>query len=64
MNKKKINPWTRWTITLLLFVCFGITLNAQSPSKTGINGKVYELGTNGKRTPLGFATVYFPDYGM
>lgn len=64
MNKKKINPWTRWTITLLLFVCFGITLNAQSPSKTDINGKVYELGTNGKRTPLGFATVYFPDYGM
>lgn len=64
MNKKKINPWTRLAITLLLFVCFGITLNAQNPSKTGINGKVYELGTNGKRTPLGFATVYFPDYGM
>ncbi len=64
MNKKKINQWTRWTITLLLFVCIGITLNAQNPSKTGINGKVYELGTNGKRIPLGFATVYFPDYGI
>ena len=64
MDKKKNNPWTRLTMTLLLFVCFGITLSAQNSSKTGINGIVYELDTNGKRIPLGFATVFFPDYGM
>lgn len=51
-------------MTLLFLVCFGVTLNAQNSSKTGINGTVYELDTNGKRIPLGFATVFFPDYGM
>ena len=45
-------------------MCFGITLSAQNPTQTGISGKVYELDSHGKRIPLGFATVYLPDYGM
>ena len=64
MSKRKNNSWTRLVLTLLLFVCFGITLSAQNPTKTGIDGKVYELDSHGKRIPLGFATVYLPDYGM
>ena len=64
MSKRKNDSWTRLVLTLLLFVCFGITLSAQNPSKTGIDGKVYELDSHGKRIPLGFATVYLPDYGM
>lgn len=64
MSKRKNDSWTRLVLTLLLFVCFGITLSAQNPTKTGIGGKVYELDSHGKRIPLGFATVYLPDYGM
>ena len=64
MSKRKNDSWTRLVLTLLLFVCFGITLSAQNPTKTGIDGKVYELDSHGKRIPLGFATVYLPDYGM
>ncbi len=64
MRKRKNDSWTRLILTLLLFVCFGITLSAQNPTKTGIDGKVYELDSQGKRIPLGFATVYLPDYGM
>lgn len=64
MRKRKNDSWTRLVLTLLLFVCFGITLSAQNPTKTGIDGKVYELDSQGKRIPLGFATVYLPDYGM
>lgn len=64
MSKRKNDSWTRLVLTLLLFVCFGITLSAQNPTQTGIGGKVYELDSHGKRIPLGFATVYLPDYGM
>ena len=64
MRKRKNDSWTRLVLTLLLLVCFGITLSAQNPTKTGIDGKVYELDSHGKRIPLGFATVYLPDYGM
>ena len=64
MSKRKNDSWTRLVLTLLLLVCFGITLSAQNPTKTGIGGKVYELDSHGKRIPLGFATVYLPDYGM
>ena len=64
MGKKKNDSWTRIVLTLLLIVCFGITLSAQNPTQTGISGKVYELDSHGKRIPLGFATVYLPDYGM
>lgn len=64
MSKRKNDSWTRLVLTLLLLVCFGITLSAQNPTKTGIDGKVYELDSHGKRIPLGFATVYLPDYGM
>ena len=64
MGKKKNDSWTRIVLTLLLIVCFGITLSAQNPTQTGISGKVYELDSQGKRIPLGFATIYLPDYGM
>ena len=64
MGKKKNDSWTRIVLTLLLIVCFGITLSAQNPTQTGISGKVYELDSHGKRIPLGFATIYLPDYGM
>lgn len=64
MSKRKNDSWTRLVLTLLLLVCFGITLSAQNPTQTGIAGKVYELDSHGKRIPLGFATVYLPDYGM
>ena len=64
MSKRKNDSWTRLVLTLLLLVCFGITLSAQNPTQTGIDGKVYELDSHGKRIPLGFATVYLPDYGM
>ena len=64
MSKRKNDSWTRLVLTLLLLVCFGITLSAQNPTQTGIGGKVYELDSHGKRIPLGFATVYLPDYGM
>ena len=64
MNRKSNNLWTRIVIILLLFFNLGMYLNAQDPSKTDINGTVYELDSNGKPIPLGFATIYFPDYGM
>ena len=64
MSKRKNDSWTRLVLTLLLLVCFGITLSAQNSTQTGIGGKVYELDSHGKRIPLGFATVYLPDYGM
>ena len=64
MMKKEYNLWTRLVTTLLLFLCFGFTLHAQNQTKTDINGTVYEQDTKGKPIPLGFATVYFPDYGM
>lgn len=64
MKKKESKLWTRFVITLFLFLCIGITLHAQNQSKTGIKGTVYELDTKGKPIPLGFATVFFPDYGM
>ena len=64
MSKRKNDSWTRLVQTLLLLVCFGITLSAQNPTQTGISGKVYELDSQGKRIPLGFATIYLPDYGM
>ncbi|MBR4045087.1 MAG: TonB-dependent receptor, partial [Bacteroidaceae bacterium] len=64
MSKKKKGPGIRLTITLFLFVCLGINLSAQSPSRTGIDGKVYELDSRGKRIPLGYASVFFPDYGI
>ena len=64
MGKKKNDSWTRIVLTLLLIVCFGITLSAQNPTQTGISGKVYELDSQRKRIPLEFATIYLPDYGM
>ena len=64
MKKKESKLWTRFVITLFLFLCIGITLHAQNQSKTGIKGTVYELDSKGKPIPLGFATVFFPDYGM
>ena len=64
MKKKEYNLWTRFVTVLLLFLCIGFTLHAQNQSKAGINGTVYELDTKSKPIPLGFATVYLPDYGM
>ena len=63
MNRKRDNRWTRFIMTLLLFLYWGMQINAQDQSKTDINGMVYELDSKGKPIPLGFATIYFPDYG-
>ena len=67
MRRKTKHPWAgRTTAFLLLLMCLGASLpvNAQNPSKMTVSGIVYELDANRKQTPLGFATVALPDYGI
>lgn len=67
MKKEKSHPWTRCvTAVLSLLLCFGATLplHAQNHGKASISGKIYEFNEKDKRIPLGYATLYFPDYGM
>ena len=67
MKKEKLNPGARHTIVaLLLFLCLPtrMPLQAQEHQKTSISGKIYEFDEKDKRIPLGYATLYFPDYGM
>ena len=67
MKKTGIHLWTRQVISTLSFLlCMGsyIPIHAQSHGKVNITGKIYELNEKEKRTPLGYATLYFPDYGI
>ena len=66
MKKERQNPWARYvTIYLSLLLCLAtiFPLHAQS-RKVTISGKIHEFSEKGKRIPLGYATLYFPDYGM
>ena len=62
MKKRKL------CVTAALSLLFsGITplpLHAQSHEKGSISGKIHELDEKEKRIPLGYATLYFPDYGI
>lgn len=67
MKKEKANLWARYvTATLSFLLCLVGTspLHAQSHEKVSISGKIYEFDEKDKRIPLGYATLYFPDYGM
>ena len=62
MKKRKLCV----TAALSLLLC-GITslpLHAQSHEKGSISGKIHELDEKEKCIPLGYATLYFPDYGI
>ena len=66
MKKERQNPWAKYvTIYLSLLLCLAtiFPLHAQS-RKVTISGKIHEFSEKGKRIPLGYATLYFPDYGM
>lgn len=62
MKKRKL------CVTAALFLLLsGITplpLHAQIHEKGSISGKIHELDEKEKRIPLGYATLYFPDYGI
>ena len=66
MKKERKKPWARYVITCLsLLLCLATTfpLHAQS-GKVSISGKIHEFDEKGKRIPLGYATLYLPEYGM
>ena len=65
MKKEKKRLWARFVTTTLSFLlCMVGSLQAQEHKGADINGKIYELDEKGQRIPLGYATLYFPDYGI
>ena len=51
-------------LSLLLSGITPLPLHAQIHEKGSISGKIHELDEKEKRIPLGYATLYFPDYGI
>lgn len=62
MKKRKLCVTA--TLSLLLSGITSLPLHAQSHEKGSISGKIHELNEKEKRIPLGYATLYFPDYGI
>lgn len=65
--KKKSRLWARCvtvTLSCLLGVIMSFPLHAQNRQKVSVSGKVYETDAHRKPTPLAYASLYFPDYGM
>ena len=62
MKKRKLCVTA--ALSLLLSGITSFPLHAQSHEKGSISGKIHELDEKEKRIPLGFATLYFPDYGI
>ena len=67
MKRRKNLSGTRTiTTSLFLLLCLAgaIPLHAQNHGKTSVSGKIHEFDDHEKRVPLGYATLYFPDYGI
>lgn len=62
MKKRKLCVTA--ALSLLLCGITSLSLHAQSHEKGSISGKIHELDEKEKRIPLGYATLYFPDYGI
>lgn len=62
MKKRKLCVTA--ALSLLLSGITSLSLHAQSHEKGSISGKIHELDEKEKRIPLGYATLYFPDYGI
>ena len=62
MKKRKLCVTA--ALSLLLSGITSLPLHAQSHEKGSICGKIHELDEKEKRIPLGYATLYFPDYGI
>ena len=62
MKKRKLCVTA--ALSLLLSGITSLPLHAQSHEKGSISGKIHELDEKEKRIPLGYATLYFPDYGI
>ena len=62
MKKRKLCVTV--ALSLLLSGITSLPLHAQSHEKGSISGKIHELDEKEKRIPLGYATLYFPDYGI
>ena len=62
MKKRKLCVTA--ALSLLLSGITSFPLHAQSHEKGSISGKIHELDEKEKRIPLGYATLYFPDYGI
>ena len=62
MKKRKLCVTA--ALSLLLSGITSLPLHAQSHEKGSISGKIHELNEKEKRIPLGYATLYFPDYGI
>ena len=62
MKKRKLCVTA--ALSLLLSGITFLPLHAQSHEKGSICGKIHELDEKEKRIPLGYATLYFPDYGI
>ena len=62
MKKRKLCVTA--ALSLLLSGITSLPLHAQSHEKGSISGKIHELYEKEKRIPLGYATLYFPDYGI
>ena len=61
MNKKRANRLARLITSAILLTLCATTVQAQ---KSILQGRVYETVPNGKKVPLEFATIAFPDYGI
>ena len=62
MKKRKLCVTA--ALSLLLSGITPLPLHAQIHEKGSISGKIHELDEKEKRIPLGYATLYFPDYGI
>ena len=62
MKKRKLCVTA--ALSLLLSGITSLPLHAQSHEKGSISGKIHELDEKEKCIPLGYATLYFPDYGI
>ena len=62
MKKRKLCVTA--ALSLLLSGITSLPRHAQRHEKGSISGKIHELDEKEKRIPLGYATLYFPDYGI
>lgn len=62
MKKRKLCVTA--ALSLLLSGITPLPLHAQIHEKGSLSGKIHELDEKEKRIPLGYATLYFPDYGI
>ena len=66
MKKERQVSWARCMTALSFLLCWIVSspLSAQNQERASVNGKIHELDEKEKRIPLGYATLYFPDYGI